>query len=350
MQGLNRDLLEDIVARLDGSTLASAACACSEIKDIAQDQRLWKQLCHSTWPSTAQEQGGSRLFASKIEGFDKFYADSYPLIFHGKDANSISADTEAHLSPSNIASFIDVYCRKKCISSWVMDGIPNAEDTSQENENQSDLQKWFLNCPFTLDLFHAHDGEDNSETSGPTSKEIADIEESIDHCKYLQESIRLSWILLDKNSGKAVNLSSWKPLFVKKWWPSEGEYVMQFGSVVPVEETVLPDKSARCLILVKCRMINKQGSLRWTEVSLRFEDSRGARLNGTQSLKIMHHALYCSRTANHLEVEKANHLFERQKEDIVRKRKHKDRIADWLCVLIEVAIFTTLCYYAEASI
>ncbi|GKV04066.1 hypothetical protein SLEP1_g16279 [Rubroshorea leprosula] len=366
MKKLSRDLLEDIMARLDGSTLASAACTCCEIKDIARDQMLWRRLCHSTWPSTALEEGRRLILASGIEGFDKFYADSFPLILHEKDVSGISP--EAHVSPSNLVSFIDVYHRKKCISSRVVDGIPDAVDASEDNEIMSDLENWFNNCLFKLDLFEIKDDEDNvygndlhlddneflcnsgdtNAGSGPSSTvvPVAETTESTDYCKELKEGIRLSWILLDKKRGKAVNLSSWKPMLVKKCWPYEGEYVMHFGCILPVEESVLPQKLARCLILARCRVIEKKGHLICTKICLYFEDSSGAQLNGAKSLKIMNRALYYSRSKNHLEFEKMHHCFERQKKEIMRKEKRKEKIADCLCLLIQVAIFTILGYYA----
>ncbi|XWS50204.1 hypothetical protein CRYUN_Cryun12cG0068800 [Craigia yunnanensis] len=352
---LSRDLLADIMVRLDGSTLASAACTCSDLQGIARDQSLWKQLCHSTWPSTALQEAQHLIASSAMDGFDRFYADSYPLILHDQDANNFPMQT--HISPSKFASFIDVYYSDKCVLSSVLDGIPKAADVYEDNET-SDLMRWLLNCPFKLVLLDAdHDegtGDGNELQSAndgynqilaPPFMSFEQIGKSKDLCEELVEGLRLSWVLLDKKRGRTVNLSSWKPLLVKKIWATSGDYVIHFGCIVPVEESVLPHKLAKCLVLARCNIAEKEGYLRWKEISMHFEDTTGAYINGDKSLIIMNHALYCLRSSKRHVVEKGYQQFEGRKQELIRKKKLKETIADWLCLSIEVAIFITFGYY-----
>ncbi|GMI66023.1 Cytokinin-induced F-box [Hibiscus trionum] len=332
---LSRDILADIMARLDGSTLASAACTCLDLRAIARDQRLWKHLCHSTWPSTALK-GAQHLIPSlPVDGFRRFYADSYPFILHDahKDAEIFPAQ-HPHISPFNFASFIDVYYREKCVISRVQDGIPGTADFDQDNETTTGLMG---------------DMEDGDELQFANNEygfvSLEHIGESTDLCDELKEGIRLSWVLLDKKSGKAGNLSSGKPLLVKKIWETNGEYVVHFGCIIPVQESVVPHKLAKCLIVARCIVEGKQWYLRWKEIRMHIEDPNGAYINGGKSLMILNQALYCSRSNNLHVVQKAFQQFEKRKQEMTRKNKLKGTIADWVFITIEVAILITLGYH-----
>ncbi|XVF53217.1 hypothetical protein PTKIN_Ptkin05aG0082300 [Pterospermum kingtungense] len=355
LKRLSRDLLADIMVRLDGPTLASAACTCSDLQGIARDQSIWKQLCHSTWPSTALKEGQHLIASSAIDGFDRFYADSHPLILPHNDSNNFTLQT--HISPSNFASFIDVFYNDKCILSSVLDGMPRAAEFWKDDET-TDLMRWVFNCPFKLVLLD----DDHDEGTGDANElQSANGQRSYnqilapsmlleqtgkkDHCKELVQGLRLSWLLLDKKRGRTVNLSSWKPLAVKKIWAITGDYVLHFGCVVPADESILPQKLAKCLILARCNIVEKEGKLRWKEISMHFEDTTGAYINGNKSLIIMNQALYCLRSNKHHVVEKGYQQFEGRKQEMIMKKKLKETIADWLCLSIEVAVFMTFGYY-----
>ncbi|XWS61486.1 hypothetical protein CRYUN_Cryun07bG0129800 [Craigia yunnanensis] len=353
---LSRDLLAYILVRLDGSTLATAACTCSDLQGLARDQSLWKQLCHSTWPSTALKEAQHLISSSAKDGFDRFYADSYPLILHDKDANDFPIQT--HISPSNFASFVDVYYSDKCILSSVLDGISRPADVGEDDET-TDLMRWLFNSPFKLVLLDddndegtvecnklqsANDAYGYNQILAPHFMSLEQMGKSPDHCNELVKGLRLSWVLLDKKRGRAVNLSSWRPLLVKKIWATDGDYVIHFGCILPVEESVLPHKLAKCLILARCNIAEKEGYLRWKEISMHFEDTTGAYINEGKSLIIMNQALYCLRSNNRHVVERGYQQFEGRKQEMIRKNKLKETIADWLCLSIEVAIFITFGY------
>ncbi|XP_039025405.1 F-box protein At3g44326-like [Hibiscus syriacus] len=351
---LSRDILADIMARLDGSTLASAACTCSDLHGIARDQRLWKLLCHSTWPSTALKGAQHLISSPPMDCFSRFYADSYPLIFHGdhKDADYFPTQ-HPHISPSDFASFIDVYYREKCVVSSVLDGIPRTVDSDHvDNETEIGLMSCLLNRPFKMvlsDVSHDEDIENGDLLLSANGKygflSLEKTGEPEDHCEELKEGIRLSWVLLDKKKGKAANLSSWKPLLVKKIWATDGEYILHFGCIIPVHENVLPDNVAKCLIVATCYIEETQGYLRWKEISMRIEDTNGTYINGGKNLIILNQALYCSRTNNLHAVEKGYQQFEGLKQEMTRKKKLQKSIADWVCISIEVAILITLGYH-----
>jgi len=67
---LRSDLLYDILRRLDGATLARAACACADFSSISKEEALWENVCRSLWPLTNRED--VRSLISSIGGFRKF--------------------------------------------------------------------------------------------------------------------------------------------------------------------------------------------------------------------------------------------------------------------------------------
>lgn len=338
-QRLNRDLLSDIAARLDGPSLASAACTCSDVRDLAQDQSLWRQLCYSTWPSTALEEAQSLISSSHFGGFNKFYADAFPLVL--SQGKQVSPGLNACAWPSDFLSLIDIYYKKKCVLSRVVDGIPEAVDVYKDkecswDESSNDYQRWFSDCPFKLDALN--------QRNLPYFNHMEQGKWMEDFCRELEEDLRLSWVLFDKKKGKAVNLSSWKPLLVQRSWQSSMDYTLRFGSIIPVDEDLLTQKLAECVILVRCLLTERGGPVMWREISLSVEDKSGAPLNGRKSLKVLDRTLYCMRSKNHLQVEERYRRLERDRQEIKRRKEHRETLADRLCMSIEIAVFLIFFY------
>ncbi|KAK2664444.1 hypothetical protein Ddye_003018 [Dipteronia dyeriana] len=127
------------MARLDGSAMASAGCTCSTILNVTRDQNLWRQLRHSTWPSTALQEAQHLLSSSSIGGFYRFYADSYPLILCNIPANENYPNTpkcpkpETQICLSDFASLLDIYCKNECVLSKAFDGVPEVVNFYQDN-------------------------------------------------------------------------------------------------------------------------------------------------------------------------------------------------------------------------
>ncbi|KAF3965364.1 hypothetical protein CMV_010438 [Castanea mollissima] len=303
LKELSRDILADIFVRTDGSTLASAACACCELHDVARDQSLWRQLCHATWPSTALEEAQHLISSSPIGGFDKFYANSYPLILHAKD----------------------VYYRKECVLSRILDGIPEAMNFSHAkdseynwNMNSNDSWRWYSNCPFKLELlsldydkftgFYNELGYANNEDNNHCHGHDAN-----DYSMELIESLRLSWVLLDKKKA--------------------------------VEESLLPHKLSQCTIIVRCKVTEGEGCPKWMEICMQMEDWTGASVSRSKGLMVLNHALNCLQSSNHLEVEQGFHQYEKKRREMMKKKQFRDTLIDIFCATIEFTVFVTFCYY-----
>ncbi|KAJ6753459.1 F-BOX PROTEIN-RELATED [Salix purpurea] len=200
-------------------------------------------------------------------------------------------------------------------------------------------QKWFLDYPFKLELMGLKDDDDDELLDSPISSISEAGKARENHCKKLIEDLRLSWILVDKNTGKAVNLSSWKPLSVQKSWPYHATYVMQFGCVLPVEESLLPQKLARFIITARFKMTEREECLKWSEISMRIENIEGAHVNGRSSLMILSKALYSQRSANQFKLEEGLRRYDKQKTETMRRRESREALADRLLTFIEITVF-----------
>ncbi|KAK1565445.1 hypothetical protein Q3G72_026666 [Acer saccharum] len=347
---LNNDLLLDIMGRLDGLAMASAGCTCSTILPVTCYQNLWQQLCHSTWPSTALQEAQHLLSSSSTGGFHRFYADSYPLILCNKPANENYPKTpkcpkpETHICLPDFVSLLDIYYKNECVLSKVFDGVPEVVNFYQDNNMG-------CNCGGESNpSYHQYD-EDNCHCDIDDDQSLGLPTTLLDYGKFqdnyyeeLAKHLRLSWVLLDKKKGKAVNLSSWKPLSVKRNWLNNGNYEIHFGCIILVDESVLPHKLAKCIISATCKIIQNAGHLRWKEISIHIEDITGAHIGAQQSLLVVNQALYSLRSKNHLEVEKGYRLYDEKKRELMKKKAFQDKLADWLCMSIQITVFV-ICLY-----
>ncbi|EEF43479.1 hypothetical protein RCOM_1314600 [Ricinus communis] len=360
LQGVNEDLLADIMHRLDGLALASLASTSTYFRRIVRHHTSWKHLCHSTWPSTAYR----LLSPSIIHRFDNLFADAYPLILYDDMANDNSCELETTTSSCDFVSLVDVYYKNQCVLSKSLEGIPETVDAFQTKFTDAnwdtisgERQQWFLNCPFKLQILDTADYDEddldlsngnlgdtnNDERSTPLPLSPAD-QKTQDHCKELTRDLRLSRILLDTKAGRAVNLSSWKPFSVQSIWPHQGNHVMHFGSVIPVEETLPPGKLVRCKITTKFKVTERQGYSRWRDISMSIEGVSGATVNGRKSLMILNKALYSPRSTNQLKVENGLNQYEKHKKEMAKRREKREKLTNWLYISIEIAMFAVSCH------
>ncbi|KAL5833220.1 hypothetical protein ACOSQ3_016894 [Xanthoceras sorbifolium] len=278
LNGLNNDLLLDIMGQLDDSDMTSAGCTCSTLLHVAHDQSLWRQLCHSTWPSTALNEAQHLLSSSSFGGFH------------------------------------NIYYKNECVLSKVFNGIPEAVNVYHTDNTGG-------NCDYeTNPNYHQYD-EDNSHCDIDDNeryglpKTLSDYGKLRDnHYKELAKHLRLSWVLLDKKKGKAVNLSRWKPLLIRRSWIYNGNYEIHFG-----------------------------WHLRWKEISTHIEDITGGHIGVQQSLLVMNQALYRLQSKNPLKVEQGYRLYEEKKREMMKKKAFPEKVADWLCMSIQITVFV-ICF------
>lgn len=360
---LSTDLFYDILRRLDGPTLATAACTCAAFCSISREERLWENVCSSMWPSTNREDVKS-LIAS-IGGFRKFYADCFPLIvnkevseYHWNKYLEYPEEwTEAEyygdmdefetISPSDFVSIVDIRYKDKAICSKVLWGIPNANG----------FNGWFYNCPFRIDIlttYAARDDDGEGEVTLSVSDGLPPIfsmeKERKDGklWKELRDGLRLSWIVVNKKMKQAANLASWSPLGGQRHWPTDKDFVIRFGSVLPAKD-ILPCRVVECILIMKFRVVHTeeegvQTTLKLTELSMQLEDMEGAHVNGRNSLLILKEALSCHRSKNYSEVLESCHLYSKVQSELKEEKMRSESRLDRLCILSGIAAFITFCY------
>ncbi|KAL2535630.1 F-box protein [Forsythia ovata] len=355
MASLSSDLFYDILRRLDGATLASAACACATFCSISKEEQLWENVCSSMWPSTNRDDVKSLILS--IGGFKKFYADSFPLIvnevpeFRWNDNFEYPEElTEAeyygdvdeleNISPSDFVSIMDIRYKDKTICSKVLWGIPNANG----------FNGWFYNCPFRIDLLAYSDEVTLSVSDGlPPILSIERERKDGKLWQELREGIRLSWIIVNRKIKKAANLSSWSPLGGQRHWPTDKDFVVRFGSVLPAKE-ILPCQVVECILIMKFRVIRTEGegvqtTLKLTELSMQLEDMDGSHVNGRNSLLVLKEALSCHRSKNYNEALESCHLYSKVQMELKEKKMRYENTLDRIWILGGIATCIIFCFY-----
>ncbi|KAF7818817.1 putative F-box protein [Senna tora] len=268
-----------ILTRLHGPALASAAATSSQFHALASDETLWSNICHSTWPST-----DSPRIRNIISTFPRasrsFFSDSFTTLqLH--PTNTTTTTVNLDRTPGLISA-VDLHYRDQLVFSKVV-----------ETETVSG---WFRCSPFRVDLL---DPKDVVQT--PIQCPKGEPESA---WKELREELRLSWIVIDAEGGRAMNVSSQKAVSVTRHWLS-GEVQM--------------------------------------------EDMEGMNLNGRDSLVILQRALEGKR-GRKIIGEEEEEARKRYQEFVERKRERKEKMVraegrlDMFCVGLVTLSFLTFFY------
>ncbi|KAG6402965.1 hypothetical protein SASPL_135180 [Salvia splendens] len=363
MASLSSDLCYEILRRLDGANLAIAACTCAAFSSISKEERLWEDVCSSMWLST-NSNDVKNLIAS-VGGFKKFYADCFPLIvnkdvpeFHCYDYYDYPQEwTEAdyygdedeveNISPSDFVSIVDIRYREKTICSKVIWGIPYANGSSG----------WFYNCPFRLDLLanNARDDEQADDVvlslsdGQPRSWSIERERKDGKLWQELRDGIRLSWILVNKKTKKAANLSSWSPTGGQRHWPTDKDFLIRFGSILPAKD-ILPCQVVECILIMKFKVVvvedgGSHTTLKLSELSMQLGDMEGSHVNGRNSLLVLKEALNCRRSKNYSEALESCHLYSKVQRELKEKKMRYESRLDTVWILGSIVACATFCLY-----
>ncbi|KAA8549913.1 hypothetical protein F0562_001597 [Nyssa sinensis] len=194
ISAIHSDILQThIFTRLDGPTLASAGCVSSQLHALCTQEKLWRDICNHTWPST-NDPRINRLISTFPAGHRSFFSDSFPTLDHHHHRRS-QLNSNRPSPTSELISAVDIYYHDKLIFSKV-----------QETEA---VTGWFLCSPFRLDLL----GE---KETVPTQVKFVGEEDT--WRSNLQENLTLSWIVIDPTGKRAANFSSLRPVSVQQHW------------------------------------------------------------------------------------------------------------------------------------
>eukprot|EP00249_Psilotum_nudum_P018199 c26688_g1_i1 orf=770-1888(+) len=356
------DTAYEVLSRVDGITLATAACVNKDFHSIAEHDKLWEKACNVQWPSTRG--ADVKSIVSSVGGFRNFYAECYPLVLSKQIAFSDAVDRMLNeewsddyedtieelsgLSTHDFVSIIDVVFQGRSSYTKVVEGIPGA----------SNSHGWFYNSPFRIDLLNFADGED--EHAGQPSVTIdghlpcvTSVEKERKDgrlWKALWEDVRLSWILVHKKTKQMVNLSSWRPLNGQRHWPSDLDFLVRFGSILPDHDS-LTGKVVQCNIILKCRLssalLTEQGNpyLEMTELSLQLEDMEGSHLYGSRSLLVLKEALECNKSKNHMEVLHSYQQYLKIQSEMKEEKFRSESRLNTVCIISWIAAFISFFYF-----
>lgn len=358
---LNSDLICDILKRVDGVTIANAECASSLFRSATREEHTWEELCSSLWPSTRNEE--VRSLISALGGFRKFYTDCFPTVLFTERVSAIDCNLDfskseeslseycdkelQSVSSSDFVSLVDVHYRDKAIYSKILWGIPGAADSNG----------WFSNSPFSIDLLSSFDKAENGASQANISlaeglPPITSLERERKDGKLWREiwnNIRLSWILVNRREKQTVNLSSWSPLGGQKHWPTDEDFLLLFGSILPAHK-ILPFGVVQGTLVMKCRISDdsvgdaSHTTLNLTELGIRLEDVDGAHVNGRNSLLVLKRALSCHRTMNYNNVLASYHQFLKAQSQLKIEKMNNEKLINTVCALGGITAFAISCF------
>lgn len=362
---ISLDALYEVLVRVDGVTLATAACASSVFHRVSGDKKIWESVCNLQWPSTNDPE--VRSIISAVGGFQKFYGECFPLIVNKqsvvfdqayaflKDAESWfdeeddMIDELSGTSTDDFVSIVDLVFRGRSIEYKVLHGIPGADD----------FHGWFSNCPFRIDIISfTEEDEDQASSNSVVISEGLPSVTSIEKerkdgrlWKALWDDIRVSWILVNRKTKQMANLASWRPIGGQRHWPSDKDFLVRFGSILPAGR-LFSGKVVQCNIVLKCRLINTcaeedfKSFLKITELSMQLEDMAGTHLNGRHSLLVLKESLTCKKSMNHHDVLKSYLQYLRAQSELKEEKLRSEGRVDTVCIICGILSFVALFYFA----
>ncbi|KAI4334204.1 hypothetical protein L6164_018922 [Bauhinia variegata] len=307
-----------ILNRLDGPTLASTACASSQLRRLCTEETLWRKLCISKWPSTENPlvQDVVTTFSG---GQRSLFADSFSVLGYSSDMKQ----SDRSFLSGDLISAVDIYYQDKPIFSKV-----------HRTETQAG---WFLCSPFWIDLL-------DPEDPVPTPVKYTRKDEEL--LKHLEDNLSLSWIAIDPTQKRAANLSSWRPVLVQRHWMTRDLDVL-FAVVMA------SDRAASELVQFKIKVTcsgKVGGDMQVNEVSLMVEDMDGRHVNGKESMVILRSAMENGKRKK-VNDEETKVNFDKFSSMKKEKREMKQRIEkamDMASIVIAISMFIFFCWFMFA--
>ncbi|CAL5021634.1 unnamed protein product [Urochloa decumbens] len=302
VEDLPADVLACALRRLDGRSLAAASCATAGLRALAADPATWRALCLARWPSLSllDATRPDLLSSSSPSSISpqRLFADAFPFPCCAPPntaAAPLAGAAELPL-PTELVSAVDLYHA----------GTPLLSRAVETATSSS----WFLTSPFRVDAV-----VDSSKAPAPTvalpGGAAAELE--------------LSWVLLDPLAGRAVNVSSRRPVAVDRHWYT-GDTLVRYAVVLG---------GCKFEATVTCSEEAAPGSVVVREVSLAVEDADGAAVGGEGALRLVAAAMAGTRKGGEgTEEEVAKRRYEefvRSKRGRKESKARKEVLVDLCC-------------------
>ncbi|KAF7068772.1 hypothetical protein CFC21_074505 [Triticum aestivum] len=305
VEDLPADVLAYALRRLDGPSLAAAGCATAGLRALAADPGTWRALCLAQWPSLGLETEQQRnILGSAAVSPQRLFADAFPFPSTSTSTDAAAAD---QCFPGELISAVDIYQKAK--------GAPRPLFSRLVETSTS--SSWFLTSPFRVDAV---------ECKNPVPVRAA---------SFSSAELELSWIVVDPQSSRAVNVSSRRAVAVDRHWYT-GETLVRYAVVLggsKFEATVTCSEEAGCLNV--------------RDVSLTVEDADGAAVSGEGSLRLLAAAMEGPRSkAGERERDEARRMYEefvRSKRGRKESKARREVLVDLCCSAVSaVAVLSFL--------
>ncbi|KAM1149845.1 hypothetical protein ACFX11_030313 [Malus domestica] len=295
-----------ILTRLDGQTLAAAACASSELRAFSAEEKLWRDVSTSTWPSITDPRVDD-LISTFPAGHRSFFSDSFPLLDHSPSQYNPRCSSPT----AELISAVDIFYKDQLIFSKV-----------EESETESG---WFLFSPFRVELL------DRKETVPTPIRHVGEDQKSL---KNLEDNLSLSWIVIDRARKRAANLSSRRAVTVQRHWLS-GEIQLRFATILAGEKK---GEYVQCGMVVTCKG-SEGGELHVREVSMQLEGMEGNHLNGRESLVILQRAIEGGMRRKEVNEKARFDEYLEMKRERRERKERREKALDMICIATGVTIF-----------
>ncbi|XP_021887508.1 F-box protein At2g27310-like [Carica papaya] len=295
---LHPDIIQThILTRLDGLNLASIASTSSQLHALSAQERLWRDICTSTWPSLRHPRV-RHVISTFPSGYRSFFSDSFPVSDH-------QLPQKQKLRPETITteliSAVDIYYGDNVIYSTV-------------GETRTGTSS-FLGSVFRVALV-------DMKESAPTR--ILNDEWTIE--------LGGSYLAVAGEGGEEL---------------VDGEVQLRYSTIKRRQKSCGSEELVELGVVVTCGW-KEGGEVQVREVSMQAEDMEGRSLNGRESLEILEAAMEGGRKKEG----KKKEGKVRYREFLERKREKKElmrrkegaldtacRILDMACVVIGAAAF-----------
>ncbi|CAN6244563.1 unnamed protein product [Urochloa humidicola] len=301
VEDLPGDVLACALRRLDGRSLAAASCATAGLSALAADPSTWRALCLARWPSLESLLAARPDLLSSPISPQRLFADAFPFpCLEAPPSNPAAAaplaggdDAPDLPLPAELVSAVDLYHAGS--APLLSRAIETATSSS-----------WFLTSPFRVDAV-------DSKTPAPIGTNAIAINPA---------ELELSWVVTDRRAGRAVNVSSRRPVAVDRHWYT-GDTLVRYAVVLggcKFEATVTCSEETTATII--------------KEISLAVEDADGAAVSGEGALRLLAAAMTGPRKGGEEQEEVAKRRYEefvRSKRGRKESKARKEVLVDLCC-------------------
>ncbi|XP_045832055.1 F-box protein At2g27310 [Trifolium pratense] len=307
-----------ILTRLDATTLASTAATCSHLRHLCRDNHLWKKMAATTWPSLL-DPAICHVISTFPNGHRSIFSDSF-LAFHYYSSHS---NHPLSPPPSELISTVDIHYKGKPVFSRI-----------RQTKTEKNM---FLSSPLWIEIM-----EPNELIPMPV-KFVRKEEEWI---KHLEDNLCLSWILIDPTGKRSMNVSSQKPVSVRRHWLTRDVEIL--FSVIMAGETRRATEMVQCMVKVTC-CGKVGGELHVREVNLAMENMDGGKVSGKEGVGILMKAMEFGDRKKVGEEGEMKMRFERFLNLVRERRERKFRRKkqwDGFSMVVAFVVCVWFCYLA----